>query len=153
MFLKNNENDEDKQTRISQFLAEDRGIASQSLEPIKVFILPLKEKNKKGLFIWFYFTAGVQITHQSIFDIATHILAILNKNIIIDEYDGIEIIPSCRIQNGESDRIVRISIWRRGYQNWVKMRPSDIRINKPYEGIECGWYWDPETMKSPIDTQ
>jgi hypothetical protein len=60
----------------------------------------------------------------------------------VNEYEAVEIIPCIRMENGESDRIIRITLYRDSYQRWSEMKPEDLYKEKPYEGIQCGWYWD-----------
>ncbi len=142
-------NCEELENKLKTILRKQESLRDFLIEPPYLFVLPCKEKGKYAAVVWLYLNTNLSLTCLLIHKITSMVLLALKKVFCESELLGIDVVPSIRMQNGETDRILRISVWRGFYDNWQKIKAKDIYIENPSEGITCGWYWDIE--KVPYD--
>lgn len=135
------------ENKITKILTQDSELISLLTEPPKAFIIPVvKPHPGKAVVIWLYFRQK-EVSHKNIlWAFLTMIRLLPYKKSCFDDFVGVDVVPSIRLINGETDRIVRISVWKRGYSNALQLEVHDTCKLYPIDGVQFGWYWDPKSV-------
>jgi hypothetical protein len=143
MFGFGHRTDEQKQEVLDRILQRDKTLCAPLAEIPQAFILPGPRSDRKVVVVWLYLCDTIPVTDELLLSLVKQVVSLfLLKAKFMDEFEGMDLVPSLRMKNGETDRIVRIGVWRRSYKKVLQLQPADIYLYEPCDGVQCGWYWE-----------
>ena len=133
-------NSSDKVRRILDLVENDPDLIELiGIAPPQAVLMPFARERQKTYVVVVVFIGRQSLNRDILASICRRIVQILRASGLLDDLDGLEIMPSLAA-DGRTERLFRLSILSGAFAAAEKFAPSDIDKWEPAEGINSKLY-------------
>lgn len=131
--------DQQLSAKVATVLSQDHSLVAKLIAQPSAMQIPFMKSREKFYLLTsltFDDSSGIVVESRQM---CLSALQLLVRSGIASDLAGIEVVPYVKSQ-GNTRRLFRLSVVKDSFDKALKLSEQDLLIDKPADGITCGWY-------------